>query len=53
MAMKAGNPVVYNGSGGKVDSKVFLCAVCYRKKGGGDSSISKHKGSCDFSLTLK
>ena len=53
MAMKAGNPVVCNGSGGKVDSKVFVCADCYRKNGRENSPISKHKGSCDFSLTLK
>ena len=53
MAMKSGNPVVCNGSGGNKDSKVFLCAECYRKKGGEDSPVSKHKSSCDFSLILK
>ena len=53
MAMKAGNPVVCNGSNGKEDSKVFRCAECYRKKSDKVSPVSKYKASCDFSLTLK
>ena len=53
MAIKAGNPVVCNGSNGKEESKFFRCAECYRKKGDKVSPVSKHKASCDFSLTLK
>ena len=51
MANKRGNPVVCNG--GKNASKIFQCAVCYRRRGRSDRKLFTGKKSCDFNFTLK